>query len=607
VVAALPAGRRPGQLRLAGQRPGRPPCGTPSAGWRRWPWRWCATSTRTPSTSPRTTTAAPGAGRPAGRFPNLLVNGSAGIAVGMATNIPPHNLREVAEGCSGRWSNPRPPRGAARGAARAGQGPGLPDRRADRRAAGHRGRLPHRPRLDHHARGRRGRGGRRGPHDASSSPSCPTRSTRTTCAEDRRAGPDGKVGHRRHPRRVLGAHRAAPRHRAQARRRRQGRAQQPLQAHPAAGHLRRNMLALVDGVPRTLRWTRSSALDRPPDRGHPAAHPLPAAQGRGARPHPARLPQGARRARRGHRADPRVGRSRSPQGPDGAARHRRDPGARSSTCSCAASPPSSGSDHRRVRRARAEIADYRTSSPASPQREIVARSSPRSSTSTATSGAPDRPRRRRPHRRGPHPRGGRRRHHHPRRLRQAHPGRPVPVAAPRRQGRARRALRGDDVVEHFFVTTTHHWLLFFTNLGRVYRAKAYELPEAAATPRASTSPTCWRSSPTSDRPGARLATTTQAPTSCSPPARAGQEDPADRVRLARSGGIIAINLRDGDELIGAELVTTRRRPAAGVAQGPVGAVPADDAALRPMGRATSRRHRHAFRTDGDELLSMPGL
>jgi len=38
-------------------------------------------------------------------------------------------------------------------------------------------------------------------------------------------------------------------------------------------------------------------------------------------------------------------------------------------------------------------------------------------------------------------------------------------------------LRGDDVVEHFFVTTTHNWLLFFTNLGRVYRAKAYEIPE----------------------------------------------------------------------------------------------------------------------------------
>ena len=44
-------------------------------------------------------------------------------------------------------------------------------------------------------------------------------------------------------------------------------------------------------------------------------------------------------------------------------------------------------------------------------------------------------------------------------------------------------LRGDDVVEHFFVTTTHNWLLFFTNLGRVYRAKAYEIPEAGRTAR----------------------------------------------------------------------------------------------------------------------------
>ena len=49
------------------------------------------------------------------RFPNLLVNGSAGIAVGMATNIPPHNLREVA---AGRPVVPRAPRGPARGAAR---------------------------------------------------------------------------------------------------------------------------------------------------------------------------------------------------------------------------------------------------------------------------------------------------------------------------------------------------------------------------------------------------------------------------------------------------------------------------------------------------------
>src|SRR6185436_6537050 len=53
--------------------------------------------------------------------------------------------------------------------------------------------------------------------------------------------------------------------------------------------------------------------------------------------------------------------------------------------------------------------------------------------------------------------------------------------AQRRGGKGVRGaqLRSDDVVEHFFVTSTHHWLLFFTNLGRVYRAKAYELPEGS--------------------------------------------------------------------------------------------------------------------------------
>ena len=40
-------------------------------------------------------------------------------------------------------------------------------------------------------------------------------------------------------------------------------------------------------------------------------------------------------------------------------------------------------------------------------------------------------------------------------------------------------LRQDDIVSHFFVCSTHDWILFFTNKGRVYRAKAYELPEAS--------------------------------------------------------------------------------------------------------------------------------
>ena len=77
----------------------RPPCATPSAGCSRLPWRWFARSTKRPSTSSPNydgKTQEPVI-LPA-RFPNLLVNGSAGIAVGMATNIPPHNLREVADG-----------------------------------------------------------------------------------------------------------------------------------------------------------------------------------------------------------------------------------------------------------------------------------------------------------------------------------------------------------------------------------------------------------------------------------------------------------------------------------------------------------------------------
>ena len=93
------------------------------------------------------------------RFPNLLVNGSAGIAVGMATNIPPHNLREVAEGVQWYLDHPEAsPRGAARGAPGAHQGPGLPHRRDDPGPPRHRGGVPHGPRLDHDARGRRGRG-----------------------------------------------------------------------------------------------------------------------------------------------------------------------------------------------------------------------------------------------------------------------------------------------------------------------------------------------------------------------------------------------------------------------------------------------------------------
>ena len=109
------------------------------------------------------------------RFPNLLVNGSSGIAVGMATNIPPHNLREVAAAV--QWALEHPdatPEELLDGLPGAHQGPGLPERRPDRRLQGHRRRVPDRPRLGHHARGGGHRGGQPRAAPAWSSPSCPT-------------------------------------------------------------------------------------------------------------------------------------------------------------------------------------------------------------------------------------------------------------------------------------------------------------------------------------------------------------------------------------------------------------------------------------------------
>ena len=95
---------------------------------------------------------------PPARFPNLLVNGSVGIAVGMATNILPHNLREVARAPSGTSSTLRPRARSCRRRSCSASRARLPDRRADPRRQGHQRRLPHGPRLDHDARGRLGRG-----------------------------------------------------------------------------------------------------------------------------------------------------------------------------------------------------------------------------------------------------------------------------------------------------------------------------------------------------------------------------------------------------------------------------------------------------------------
>ncbi len=183
--------------------------------------------------------------------------------------------------------------------------------------------------------------------------------------------------------------------------------------------------------------------------------------------------------------------------------------------------------------------------------------------------------------------------------------------AQRRGGKGVRGtqLREDDIVDHFFVTTTHHWLLFFTNLGRVYRAKGYELPEGGRDAKGQ-----HVANLLAFQPGEKIAQVLDL----------RDYDAADHLVLAtrrglvkktrlseynspRSGGLIAINLRedeDGnpDELVSARLVNADDHLILVSRKGQSIRFPADDATLRPMGRATSGVAGMRFR-DGDELLS----
>ena len=176
---------------------------------------------------------------------------------------------------------------------------------------------------------------------------------------------------------------------------------------------------------------------------------------------------------------------------------------------------------------------------------------------------------------GPHPRGGRGRHDHPRRLRQAHPGRPLPLAAARRQGRARaRSCAATTSSSTSSPRPPTTGCCSSPTWAGSTGPRPTSCPRAAATPRASTSPTCWRSSRASRSPRCSTCATTQ-PT---PYLRAGHpRGLVKKTRLAeydsnRSGGLIAVNLREGDELVGAGLASAAGRPAAGLAQGPVGAL-----------------------------------
>ncbi|MET1034921.1 MAG: DNA gyrase subunit A, partial [Arthrobacter sp.] len=165
-------------------------------------------------------------------------------------------------------------------------------------------------------------------------------------------------------------------------------------------------------------------------------------------------------------------------------------------------------------------------------------------------------------------------------------------------------LRGDDVVEHFFVTTTHNWLLFFTNHGRVYRAKCYELVEAGRDAKGQHVANLLAFQP--DEHIAQvldLRDYQQAPYLV----LATRNGLVKKTRLDdydtnRSAGVIAINLRDGDELVSAQLVSETDDLMLVSRKGQSVRFTATDEALRPMGRNTSGVTGMKFR-GGDELLA----
>ncbi|OFS23705.1 DNA gyrase subunit A [Corynebacterium sp. HMSC04H06] len=166
-------------------------------------------------------------------------------------------------------------------------------------------------------------------------------------------------------------------------------------------------------------------------------------------------------------------------------------------------------------------------------------------------------------------------------------------------------LKQDDIVKNFFICSTHDWILFFTNFGRVYRLKAYELPEAGRAARGQHVANLLEF-----QPEEKIAQIIQIQSYEDAPylVLATQQGRVKKSRLtdyesARSAGLIAINLNDGDALIGASLVGEGDDILLTSEQGQAIRFTADDDQLRPMGRATAGVKGMRFKGD-DQLLSM---
>ncbi|RZU20597.1 DNA gyrase subunit A [Kribbella rubisoli] len=168
------------------------------------------------------------------------------------------------------------------------------------------------------------------------------------------------------------------------------------------------------------------------------------------------------------------------------------------------------------------------------------------------------------------------------------------------------ALRAEDEINHFFATTNHHWMLFFTTKGRVYRAKVWQLPESARDAKGSHVAGLLSFQP--DEEIAQVLTLRDYDQS-DYLVLATKKGLVKKTALrdydsARQSGIIAVNFREeDDELIGADLATAEDDLLLVSRKGQSIRFTANDEQLRPMGRATSGVTGMKFRS-GDELLSM---
>jgi len=168
------------------------------------------------------------------------------------------------------------------------------------------------------------------------------------------------------------------------------------------------------------------------------------------------------------------------------------------------------------------------------------------------------------------------------------------------------ALKQDDVVTNFFVTTTHHWILFFTNRGRVFRVKAYELTDTGRDARGQHVANLLSLAPEEHVVEVQdLRDYNQAKYLV----LATRNGVIKKSKLAdydssRSTGLVAITLRDEDDVVSAQLVNDEDDLLLVSKMGYSVRCHADDATLRPMGRTAGGVIGIRFKTEDDYLLKM---